>query len=232
MGIRSTCSGLALASLIGCAGPPTLAPIARGEAVAITVVRSPQSDAPVRVRNEALGKDAATGAGSGALVGGLWGLGCGPFAVLCVPLGAAAGLVTGITAGAVVGVSGALADDKVEQVRDRLARQQQSRPLAAELQRAIDARAQRHWQLDASPMATAVTVELQAIELTSTRDERVRATVRVTVTARPATRVYEYLGPYGSLAVWLDEGNDFIETTLAGAGQQLAAQIVADLAPK
>jgi len=86
-----------------------------------------------------------------------------------------------------------------------------------------------------------VAVELQDIELTSTRDERVRCRVRVLVTVSskavkpagpPQPKLYEYVGSFSSLAVWLDADSDFVETSFAGASQQIASQIVADLAAK
>ena len=84
-------------------------------------------------------------------------------------------------------------------------------------------------------------VELQDLQLVSTRDERVRCVIRVLVSvqpgdgkqaAKPVQKLYEYVGPFGSLAVWLDEGNDFLDTGFTSASQQIAAQIVSDLAVK
>lgn len=40
---------------------------------------------------------------------------------------------------------------------------------------------------------------------------------------------YEYLGAYSALSVWLDEGSDFVDTSLSSASQQIAAEIVSDL---
>jgi hypothetical protein len=233
------CAVFAVALVCGCASPPTLPPIRHGDAVAFTVAMSPDAKGSIQIRNEAVRNDMSAGVGSGLVAGGLWGLTCGPFAVLCVPLAAALGGVTGAAAGAVVGVTGALPDDKAVLLRDRLHREDVARPLLGALQTQIDERARKLWQLDASPSATVVRVELQDLLLISTRDERVRCVVQVRVSvlagdakpgAAPPSKMYEYVGPYSALAVWLDEGSDFVGTSLASASQQLAAQIVSDLA--
>jgi outer membrane lipoprotein SlyB len=225
--------------LCGCATTPRLAPVRSGESVAIVVTRSPQADGVTRIRNQALGNDMSTGIGSGMVVGGLWGLSCGPFAPLCVPLGAAAGAITGTVAGAAVGMTGALSDDKSAQLRDRLNRAQQSHDLLEELRANVTERAHKHWTLSTDPSATTVTVELQDILLTSTRDEHIGFVLHVLVIVRPSSaqqpnsakqKRYEYVGPFSSLTVWLDERSDFLDTSFTAALQQIATQIVSELA--
>jgi hypothetical protein len=200
---------------------------------------SPQASGLTKIHNDALGNDISRGTGSGLLAGSLWGLTCGPFAMLCVPLGALAGTVTGAAAGAVVGVTGELSPDRATLLRNRLIRIQQSHDLLAELQTNVTVRAQKNWTLSPDPPATQVVVELQDLQLTSTRDERIRVVVQVLVTVqanaaslsgKPQHRLYEYVGPFGSMTTWLDETSDFVDTSLSSASQQIAAQIVADLA--
>lgn len=229
---------LTLVSLAGCATPPSVTPIAAGESVGIDLITTAAAPGSVDFRNLAVGEGVSAGVGSGAVVGGLWGLGCGPFAVLCVPLGAIAGMVTGGVAGAAVGVTGALPADKQSRVQQRLAQIEQAQPLSAALRRQLDERARRQWVLDAAAPATRLTLELLRLQVDTTRDERLRFVVRVRVTiqragvgrdARPDQGVYEYLSPLASLAVWLDEQADFLATSHAGAAQQIAAQLVADL---
>ena len=226
----------AMALLCGCAAPQ-ITPLSRGDALVIVVAMSPQADGAVKINNDALASGVSAGGGSGMAVGGLWGLSCGPFAVLCVPLGMLAGGLTGSAAGAVVGVTGALPEPKSALLLERVAQVQQSHALLAELQKNLADRAQRHWRLAPSAPATVLTVELQELALTSTRDERIRCIVRVLVTVQPqgikkaaVPKLYEFVGPYGKLAAWLDESSDFVDTSLTSASQQIAAQIVADLA--
>ncbi|WP_372528904.1 hypothetical protein [Piscinibacter sp.] len=239
MNVRGAGATLWLCILSSCATSPQITPIRSGESVAIVVAMSPQADGVIKIRNQALGKDMSTGAGSGMVVGGLWGLVCGPFAPLCVPIGAAAGAATGTAAGAVVGVTGALSEEKATLLRDRLGRLRQSHDLLDELRSNVVDRAHKHWTVISDPSGSLLTVELYDMQLTSTRDERISFSLRVLVTVQtngaqhqsaPTQKLYEYVGPFSNLAVWMDERSDFLDTSLSSASQQIAAQIVSELA--
>ena len=180
---------LASAILCGCASEPSLPPIRGGESINISVVARPQANGGVQIHNEAVGSGAAKGAGSGAVVGGLWGLACGPFAPLCIPMGAGLGAVTGTAAGATAGLTGALSDEKAAKLRERVVRIRESHDLRAELQKNITDRAQRVWNLDSDLAPTVVTVELQDLEFTSTRDESVRCVVTALVAVSGANEL-------------------------------------------
>jgi hypothetical protein len=237
---------LVLNLLIGCT-TAQIKPIRRGEPVAIVVARSPQADGVMDIRNEELGSNTKTGAGTGAsggaVAGALVGLSCGPFAIFCSPalaiVGAVTGAIAGAGVGAGVGVTGALSSEKAAQLRDRVMRVQRSHSLPAELQKNVNDRAQRYWKLGTDQPAALVTIELQDLLLSSTRDEQINCTVRVLVSvqrdvAKNSTtteqKMYEYVAPSSSLSIWLDESSDFIDTLLKSASQQIAAQIVSDLA--
>lgn len=234
------CASVWTGLLAGCASAPKPPPIRDGEAVAFVVVAGPPADSAVRISNQALGDGIATGAGSGTVVGGLWGFACGPLAILCVPLGAMAGLATGTVAGAAVGMTGALSSEQAARVRERLGQVRRSHDLLAELQSQIASRAQRHWTVGNETSAHVVTVALQDLQLTSTRDEQLSLVMQVTVTVRlrgagqtsTAPKQYSYVGPFSPMAVWVDERSDFIDTSLSSASQQIAAQIVSELALK
>jgi hypothetical protein len=224
--------------LCGCATSPPLTPVPRGEALSIVVVRSPQADAGIR--NQALGDNASTGAGAGILVGALSGLSCGPFAILCVPAGAIVGGVTGTVTGAAVGLTAALSPDQAKRVLARLDRVQQSHNLVDELARDVTERARLQWSLSSDAPTHLATIELQDIRLTSTRDERIGFVVGALVRVRPAVtdskvvtkeRSFEYLGPFISLADWLDDNSDVLDNNLSIASRQLALQIVAEFTP-
>jgi hypothetical protein len=230
---------LGLRLLAGCAGTPVLKPIPNGTPVAIVVARAPTAGEPVPISNRAIGEGVSTGAGSGSVIGGLWGLACGPFAPLCIPIGAAAGAITGTAAGAVVGLGGALSDAQAAQLRDRLSRARQSHDVLEDLRGHVTDRARKHWPANARPSDAEVTLEVQEVQLASTRDERVSLSLQVVVTVLrkgpgpippPDRKVFAYTGPFTALAVWLDEGSDFIDTSLSTASQQLAAEIVSELA--
>lgn len=243
---RAIAAILMLAALSGCA-PKQLTPIRRGEPVAFAVAQSPKADGQITIRNDDLGSKtttgAGTGAGAGAVAGGLSGLACGPFAVLCVPAGAAVGAITGLVAGAGVGagvgVTGSLSEEKATRLRGRLLHVQQSHSLLAELQKNINDRAQRYWKLSTDPPAALVTVELQEVLLRSTRDEQITCVVQVQVSVQqggpkqpdpPEKKIYQYVSAPSALSVWLDESSDYIDTLLTSASQQIAAHLVSDLA--
>lgn len=241
----SKCAAAAVAALsllCSCATTPSLAPIPSAEAVAISVVMAPRSDGVIPIRNDAIRSGRSTGSTSGAVVGGILGIACGPFAAFCIPIGAAEGGVIGDIAGAAAGATDALPKAKAAQLRGRIAAVLQTHSLLAELSRDVTDRAQKYWTLNSAQPTTRLTVELQGLQLTSTRDERVRCEVRVLVyvepnasnaaAARARPKQYEYVGPYGSLEGWLDENSDVIAVNLTNASQTIAGQIISDLAPR
>ncbi len=236
MGKRWWWVSLLLALLAACS-TPHLQPIGQGGKVDVVVILGSPASGVIRIHNDALAKDTGTGVASGMLAGGLWGLSCGPLAILCVPLGMVSGSVLGTATGAAVGLTGALSSDKAALLRGRVAQVQGARPLLLDLQTQVAERARRHWTLGADPSATQVTIELQDLVLGTTRDERVRCVVLARVQVRAGTgggliqeKLYQYASPFGSLAAWMDDGSDFADTSFSNASRQLAAQIVADLA--
>jgi len=229
---------LAMGVLCGCATSPAIRPVPHGAALSIVVVRSPQANAGARIRNQALGDNTSTGVGSGFVIGAMSGLACGPLAIFCVPLGAIAGGVTGTAAGAAVGLTGALTEDQSRLVLARLDRVQRSHNLGDEMARDVTERARSQWDRSSDTPTHLATVELQTIRLTSTRDECIGFVVSVLVRvqagrteSKSATNegLFEYLGPFTSLAEWLDDNSDVLDSSLSIASRQLALQIVAEL---
>jgi hypothetical protein len=234
---RTSAAIAVMTVLYGCASTPQLPPIRDGAAVTIEVSMPAQAKGSTEIENTALGHDTSTGAKAGAVAGGLWGLVCGPLAVFCIPAGAGIGAIYGTVAGAGIGLTGALSNEKATQLRERLQRSMQANPPIDELRRNVAERARQHWRVTTADASVTVTVELQDLVLTSNRDEQIGLIVHVRVSARPggaggtvSQKVYEYVAPSTSLAVWLDEHNDFVETSIRLAMQQLATQIVSELA--
>lgn len=224
--------------LSGCSTAPTLPTIRQGDAIDIVMLsQSPKNEA-IDVHNESFNSNLNTGAKSGVLAGGLWGLSCGPLAILCVPVGALMGGITGTATGAVIGLTGALSTEKIGLLRERLLRVQKKHGMLEELQSNVTERAKKYWTINSNQSVVVVNIALQELQLNSTRDEQISMVIRVEVDVRPKNasqveastkKMYSYIGPPGSLSIWLDEGNDFIDTNLTSASQQIAAQIVADL---
>lgn len=224
--------------LCACTTAPSIAPLPRRASVSLIVVSSPQANSGINIRNQSFGDNTATGAGSGTVIGALYGLSCGPLAVLCVPLGAMLGAATGTAAGAAVGLTGALAEENAAKVRARLVQVLNAHDLVHELDRNLTARAAVQWKLSSAAAAYLLSVELQDIRLSSTRDERIGFTMSVLVKVRPAgveqkagsqEKRFEYTGPFVSLAEWNDAGSDVLDGNLSVASMQLALQIVSEL---
>jgi hypothetical protein len=138
-----------------------------------------------------------------------------------------------------VSIAGELSNEKAAQLRDRVECVQQSHSLQAELQKNVTDRAQKYWKLGTDQSAALVTVELQDLLLSSKRDEQISCTIRVLVSVQRGVakdsktteqKMYQYAAPTSSLSIWLDENSDFIDTVLTSASQQIATQIVSDLA--
>ena len=221
-----------------CTTTPSIAPLPRRASVSVIVASSPQANRDIYIRNQSLGNNTAAGASSGTAIGALYGLACGPLAVLCVPLGAMLGAATGTVAGAAVGLTGALSEENAAKVRARLVQVLNAHDLVHELDRNVTARAALQWDLASVAPANLMSVELQGIRLSSTRDERIGFTMSVLVRVRPAgveqkagtnEKKFEYTGPFVSLAEWIDAGSDVLDGNLSVASMQLALQIVSEL---
>ena len=220
----------------GCATPPRIDRMNDGESVKVVITRAP-SDGELSIRNASLGKNAGTGATGGGLAGGLWGLACGPFAIICVPLGAGIGALAGGTGGAVVGATASLSDGEAAQLRNRLSQAMVAHDLVEQLRTNVAERARRHWDLTSDSPSFQLNIELGNVELTSTRDEQIGLILRARaslqrISAPPKAAVvsqnFECSAPPSNLAIWLDERSDFLETVLSNCTQQLAAQLVAE----
>jgi hypothetical protein len=230
--------GLSVCILLlgACAGPQRLPPVPEGSPLTLVVGPDASAAGRLSIGNDSIGKDAVTGAGSGMLAGGLSGLSCGPFAFLCVPAGMLVGATAGSVAGGMFGLATGMSNEQVLALRERLQRHRQTYDPVAELRNQLVVRVGKRWRMEDTPPATRMTVQLQELRLGSTRDGRIRFDLMADVTQQPAdgsepsTKTYTFNGPYSELALWMDERSDFLDTSLNSAVQQLASQIVAEMA--
>jgi hypothetical protein len=177
---------------------------------------------------------------TGATVGALTGLSCGPLLVFCVPLGALMGAGAGVAVGATAGLAEMLPKDKVVQLEDRLRRLQQSVDPLLELKTSVLAQAGKHWELTEDTSGRVVNLEVQNLQLTADRNKNIALVMQVLVTqrngkagsgTRPATpQRFVVITQGNSLAAWLDERSDLPESQLRTACQQMASQVVSQLA--
>jgi len=205
------------------------------------VVASQKFSGSADVHNTSVSNSLDVGVGSGALAGGAWGLSCGPLAPFCVLGGAAVGMVAGGGVGFAVGATGTLSQEKVDLFKVRLVTFEQNHPLQVEIKRQLEERAQQYWTLKPESSAPLVMVELQEINVDTTWGEQLRLVFRIHVSQRETTtsrelvryqKSYEQATPYSPVAAWLDVKNDLLDTSFNNAMQQLADQVVMDLAAK
>jgi hypothetical protein len=211
-----------------------------GLPVAVIVTTPAEDDGDARIHNQTLRDDAKSGMGGGMVGGALAGLSCGPFYFLCVPAGMLVGGLTGTAAGAAVGLTGQLPQSKSDALIARLHRLRQRHDLLDELRSDVTDQLGRHRDVVADTSGCVVTIAMDRLHLTSTRDENISLVVRAVVTVRFANapapsanqKTYEYVSPPSPLGVWMDENDDFFDKSLSLANRQIANQLVAELGAK
>ena len=112
---------MALLLLVACSNAPKINLLQYGDQVAIRSQVNEQPNTPFEIRSLAVGGDAKTGAGSGALAGAALGLTCGPYAVICSPLAAVTGAIVGGVGGAAVGAVRGLDSEQITTIKNKMA---------------------------------------------------------------------------------------------------------------
>ncbi len=150
------------------------------------------------------------------------------------------GASAGVAVGATVGLAEMLPKDKVAQLDERLKRLQQSVDPLLELRTEVLDKAGKHWELTDDTSGRVVTLEVQNLYLTADRNENIALVMQVLVsqrsrgtgsTVKPVTpKRFAVITQGSSLAAWLDERSDLPETQLRSACQQMATQVVSELA--
>jgi hypothetical protein len=233
-------TAVALLALSACTTTPRLAPLAGKTPVAFVVAQAPPAQDAAAVHDTALQDKSGSGMKIGATTGALLGFACGPFAIICVPVGALTGAGTGVMSGAAIGLATTLPRETVTQLNDRLQRLQQSHDPIILLRTDVLDQARSHWEVTDDSSNRVVTLEVQGLYLTSTSREKIALVMQVLVhtnaampadTSRQVTQKrFEYVSKPGSLATWLDEAGEVPEANLRNACQQVAAAIVSELA--
>jgi hypothetical protein len=145
-----------------------------------------------------------------------------------------------VAAGATVGLAESLPKEKVVQLDDRLKRLQQSVDPVLELRTNVIDVAGKHWELTDDTSKRVVTLEVQNLYLTADRNENITLVMQVLVSqrtgesgtsAKPATpQRFSVVTQGNSLTAWLDERSDLPEAQLRTACQQMATQVISQLA--
>ncbi len=213
--------------------------IPRGQEIQFSVTRSAELGEGIQLSNKTLGHDAKVGANSGGLVGAAVGLSCGPYALFCVPVAGLAGMLVGGIAGLGVGAVESWPSDRVEQLRARLTRFQQTNDPATAWQSALQERVNTHWKLGANPSSISVEIELRELAIHTMRDERGALAARIQIAvATPEdrrrgtitlTRQFNYVGSFLGSRAWIDAPDEVLANNFRVAFQYLTDSVLSEL---
>lgn len=233
-------AAVALLALSACTTTPRLAAVAGKTPVAFVVVQAPPVQDAATVHDTALHDKSGSGMKVGATTGALLGFACGPFAIICVPAGALTGAGAGAITGIAAGLATTLPKETVTQLNDRLQRLQQSHDPMTLLRTEVLEVARPHWEITDDTSNRVVTLEVQGLSLTSTSREKIALVMQVLVrtnadlltnnSSRVTEKRFEYVSKPSSLATWLDQTSEVPEANLRNACQQIANEVVAELA--
>jgi hypothetical protein len=231
---------VALLALSACTTTPRLAPLAGETPVAFVVAQAPPAQDAAAVHDTALHDKSGSGAKIGTATGALLGLACGPFLVICVPAGALTGAAAGGITGVAIGVATTLPKETVAQLNERLQRLQKSNDPVILLRTDVLDQVRTHWEIAEDTSHRVVTLEVQGLSLTSTSRKKIALVMQVLVHTNAATpadtsrqvtqKRFEYVSKPVSLATWLDETGEVPETILRNACQQIATEVISELA--
>ena len=239
--ISSRFISIILATLIlsACSGTTKLNYLNKGDHVAIVTAHRTEAIEELKISNSAVGSDAKTGAGSGALVGAAWGLSCGPLAIFCSPIGALAGAVTGAATGAVVGSVRGLDSEQTTLLLSRMNNFLiQQEPQATLLDNVIK-RAEKNWVVVAPPATKQIILELESLGLQSKGESLIILVMNVKVSVYsgeknqnkpPKSASFIYQSAPNHVDSWLLDDENFIQLRLNDAYFTLAENITEALA--
>ena len=204
----------------------------------------PGSDPPIFVSTRAsVERDMGVGGAGGGIAGALVGLGCGPFAAICVPGAAALGMMAGMGAGAIVGLgeppSESLARLEATVKAYALAHHARDDALAV-LKERIAARGYT-LALDGSPnVTTRLIVQLSEATLYFQPDGQAHIVVRMWVVEEdprqpkpriaPVEQWFLYKGAPAPITSWVDD-DGFLARRFDEAYRQIADDVVGTLLP-
>lgn len=227
---------VAMAVLAGGCATTQLPPIKASEEVAI--VAAGTTHTAFDFYNNAMGQAAGSGSKGGVVVGALWGLSCGPWFLVCMPMGALFGSGMGALGGTAVGaLQGPEAETK-ERLMNSLRAYAQARNAEADLADSIAAMAGGRSTLmrDASPVS--VVARIDQVALHARRGDRIVLGLKATVTVRrsiaaasgePDSKMFQYLGPEADVRLWLENRGDFVSESLQQAIRHIAREAFSEL---
>jgi hypothetical protein len=210
--------------LCACSNTSPVPTLPAGESIAIRQPVVKHVDSAVASKAQRAGRGAALGAvgavggaAVGSSMGGLLGFACGPAAIICVPIGLAAGAGIGGVGGGIVGVSygarGGISGDKAEEFNEIAAELMDTTRLGNQLQSRFGASASRYWVLR-EDSANIIVLEVNSLNFEQVGGEDIQLSMkvqmRVASNGRVETVTVEQVGARRHIDYWLDrEGENF-----------------------
>ena len=218
---------LVVISLVAaCAGKVPVQPVAAGTHIHLTTSAAGIETPNARTAGEMVSRNAAKGAGKGALGGAGLGVGasiiCGPFIILCAPVmaggGAAIGLVAGSTAGAIDGGLKSLPREQADALQEIMSVTFTEQDFAQTLHSEFEQQHANHWTISESEDNLQVALTLDDLDIAQLSKDRLSLHMRVSMIVRHGPGkddvsdviYYDYRSPSHHIDYWLeDDGQNF-----------------------
>ncbi len=231
-------AALICVALAGCAAPRVV--VLAGSELSVAVSARSPAAARADVDSKVVGKDAWAGAASGAAVGAMAAITCGPFAVFCIPFTGLLGGAVGGMAGAGVGLIENWPAERIAAMRSRINRFMENHHPVDQLQTLLAERAGGKWNVVTGPSPNKLHVDVRDFEVQLLRRDRAQLMLRIHVTGEAkepdgsvarSGRQFIYLGPELEAAEWIDASDEALERSFRAAYQNLVESAIAMLSP-
>lgn len=218
---------LTMISLItACAGQVAVQPVTAGSQIHLITTAADIKTPDVGTAGEMVGKNAAKGAGMGAVGGAGLGFGasvaCGPFIIICAPIfaggGAAIGLVAGTTVGAIDGGLKSLPREKADALQEIISATFTELDFAQILRSEFGQQQANYWTISDAKGNLQATLTLDDLYIEQLRKDQLSLHMRVSMRVRHGPDkddlsdpvIYEFRSPDRHVDYWLaDDGRNF-----------------------
>ena len=227
---------LVMLFVTGCASRSPISQLNQGDELSVHTPSAEFNNTDVDVRDEIVNETTAVGVRGGAGLGMLAGLACGPFVLLCMPVGFFAGGVVGGVTGMVVGASSTLDKETVEKISNDFNKSMESQDIYNKLVNQVRNRSGRVFTVREETDTNRVVVSIPKILLRS-YDEGITlymvATVELTYQDDDEKVMKTALFEYESVPIqadsWVAADESFYTQLFGTANHYLSEQIVMNL---
>ena len=227
-----------LATLSACSSTSKLNVIQQGDSVAFVTKSYTDKILLFSVTDKGVGEDMATGGKTGVIGGAITGgLICGPWVVVCAPLLALAGAVSGTAVGAVVGTVTGLSTEEKATLTNKATTFLQSNEPQKNLLTEVKKKASKSFTVVDTPHNNEVSIQIQSLEFHSFSDGRVALSLEAKVIVnylekgrmRNQTKPYQYQSPPEFVETWLEQDDNFYQQRFNDAYRTIADNIIRTL---